>query len=124
MQYIVVGVVAVTVGFVLGYWIKALKYWNEKESVKTDSNVKEQAEIKDMKQKYDEVKARLDRATDKYKDLMVEMANDRFKRMLKKNRADSIATVSAQRRVSTKLLNLHQHKRKNLTRRAKLQIVN
>ena len=43
MQYIVVGIVAVTVGFVLGYWIKTLKYWNEKESVKTDSNVKEQA---------------------------------------------------------------------------------
>lgn len=94
MQYIVVGIVAVTVGLVLGYWIKALKYRNEKEPVKTDSNVKEQAEIKDMKQKYDEVKARLDRAIDKYKDLMVEMANDRFKRMLKKNRADSIATVT------------------------------
>ena len=91
MQYIVVGIVAVTVGFVLGYWIKALKYWNEKKSVKADSNIKEQ---KDTEQEYNELKVKLERVKEKYKDLMVEMANDRFKRMLKKNHADSIATVT------------------------------
>lgn len=91
MQYMVVGIAAIAVGFVLGYWAKTLKYCNEKEPVKANSNIKEQ---KYTEQGYDELKARLDRAKEKNKDLMVEMVNDRFKRLLKKNRADSIATVT------------------------------
>ena len=94
MQYIMVGIAAIAAGFVLGYWSKTLKNCNEIEQVKTYSNVKERAETKDMEQEYDELKTRLDQAKENYKNLMAEMANDRFKRLLKKNRADSIATVT------------------------------
>lgn len=116
MQYMVVGIVAIAVGFVLGYWVKTLKYWNEKEPVnleiskpELDMNSKDKAtdmfaRINDLEARNKSLKAKNDELEKDQAKVKQRNVKKHFNDFLKSCNSKALVTVKVIRDGKTDFL--------------------